>query len=110
MSLTHGFSAKAAFDLKIITGEAINNIIHHAYENRDDKPIFIEALAYPSYLELRFRDVGTKKPIGKSMAQDLSDYREGGLGVYLISKLSDYHFYDQSSEVGTQLVVKKKVG
>ena len=50
------------------------------------------------------------KPVPPGSAQDLSDYRERGLGLYLISELADFHYFDQSFKVGTMLVVKKKVG
>ena len=104
----HGFTAGGAFDLKLISGEAINNIIMHAYQKKEDRPIYIEVLFHPEYAELHFRDLGIQRPIGPDSARDLSDYRERGLGVYLIRKLSDYHFYDQNRKIGTLLVIKKR--
>ncbi|MEQ9366223.1 MAG: ATP-binding protein [Leptospirales bacterium] len=109
LALQNGLSMGAAFDLKIVTGEALANIIKHAYDGKSDKPVFIEILMYQSYLELRFRDLGRQIPITSSHARDLSDYRERGLGVFLISQLSDYHYYDQSRNVGTELVIKKRL-
>ena len=103
------FSPQKCFDLKIITGEALTNIIKHAYDGKEDRPIFIEAAMFPDYVELRFRDLGRQQPIQAQHARDLSDYRERGLGVYIISKLSDFHYYDQSHDVGTELVVKKRL-
>ena len=64
---------------------------------------------YHTYLEIRFRDLGQQIPITARHAHDLSDYRERGLGVFLISKLSDYHYYDQTRKVGTELVIKKRI-
>ena len=95
--------------MKVITGEAMSNIIKHAYGSRYDRPIFIESLAYQSYIELRFRDMGAKRPVGKNLSRDISDYRERGLGLYLIGKLSDYHIFDQSLEIGNQLIIKKRI-
>lgn len=109
LCLQQGFSTRAAFDLKIVAGEALTNIIKHAYAGRTNRPIFLQFLMYPTYLELRFRDLGAQQPITARHASDLSDYRERGLGVYLISKLSDYHYYDQSRRVGTELVIKKRI-
>ena len=71
--------------------------------------MFIEVLMFRNYIEIRFRDLGRQIPITGRHARDLSDYRERGLGVFLISQLSDYHYYDQSRKVGTELVVKKRV-
>ncbi len=105
----HGFSAQAAFDMKIICGEALANIIQHAYGNKFDCPVFVEILVYPKYAEIRFQDLGKQTPIHGGLARDLSDYRESGLGIYLISKLSDYHYFDQNRKSGTLLVVKKRI-
>lgn len=104
-----GLGMSAAFDLKIVAGEALTNIIKHAYQGQSDKPVFIEVLMYPSFLEIRFRDLGRQLPITAGHARDLSDYRERGLGVFLIGELSDYHYYDQSRRIGTELVVKKRL-
>jgi len=108
--LQHGFSRAGAFDLKLVTGEAINNIIEHAYQGKGDKPVFLELLFFPDHAEIRFRDLGIQSAVTRDMMHDLSDYREGGLGLFLIEKLTDYHFFDQSATVGTTLVVKKKIG
>lgn len=108
-ALQHGFSRSGAFDLKLITGEALTNIIEHAYMGRADKPIFIEMLFFKEYAEVRIKDLGRQVPITRDLPRDLSDYRERGLGLYLIAQLSDYHFYDQSQKVGTTLVIKKRL-
>lgn len=109
LALLYGFSRSAALDLKIITGEALVNIIKHAYENDTSKSIFLEIYMYRDYIEFNFQDFGKQIPVTKSQIRDLSDYREKGLGVFLISKLSDYHFFDQSAKTGTTLVVKKRL-
>lgn len=105
----YGFKPAHALDLKIIIGEALSNIIKHAYENRTDQPVFLEILMFNNYIEIRLRDLGKQVPVTANHASDLSDYRERGLGVYIISVLADYHFYDQSEKVGTTLVVKKRL-
>ncbi|MCE9597257.1 MAG: ATP-binding protein [Spirochaetia bacterium] len=108
--LQHGFTRSAAFDLKMVTGEALANIIQHVYNNRADKPIFLEMLFYTEFAEIRFRDLGPQIPIAKNLKKDLTDYRESGLGLFLIEQLTDFHFFDQSAKVGTTLIVKKKLG
>lgn len=105
-----GFSAGGAFDLKIVTGEAVINIIRHAYAGRTDKVIHLQFEAFEKYVEVQYRDYGIQSKIGSGKAMDLSDYREKGLGLYLISNLTDYHFYDQSMNTGTLLVIKKRIG
>jgi len=95
--------------MKIVCGEAVSNIIRHAYDGKTDQPIFLEILLYPDFLEIRFKDMGKQLPINPGESKDLSDYRERGLGLFLISNLSDYHYFEQSQEIGTLLVVKKKI-
>jgi anti-sigma regulatory factor (Ser/Thr protein kinase) len=106
MAVNFGFSSRRAFDLKLITGEALRNIILHAYEGQKNQSIFIEGLLLGNHMEISFRDFGKQLPISSGNAADLSEYRESGIGVYLISRLSDYHYYNQSLEKGTKLTVK----
>ena len=108
LSLQAGLEASAAFEVKLICGEAISNIIKHAYEDKDDESIFLEYYFRPDHVELLLKDLGLQKPIRPEMAADLTDYREKGLGLFLIRELSDYHFFDQTGKVGTTLVIKKK--
>ncbi|MDH5654385.1 MAG: ATP-binding protein [Spirochaetia bacterium] len=108
LALMFGFSRNEAFDLKVVCGEALSNISRHAYENKLNGPIFIEILKYEKYIEMKFRDFGIQKPIVKGLARDLSEYRERGLGLFLISKLTDYHVFDQSFDKGTLLTIKKR--
>lgn len=105
----NGFSKHAAFDWKIIVGEAVSNVIRFAYDGKKNGVILIEVLPYDSFLEVQIRDFGRKNELGNGQAMDLSDFREGGLGLYLIGKLSDFHFFDRSLEKGTRLILKKRI-
>lgn len=107
LCLQHGCSLSVAFDLKLITGEALTNIIKHSYQGQDDGSIFIDMLFYQSFVELRFRDFAPFNLDKKPVAKDLTEYRENGLGLYLITQLSDYHYFDRSN--GTLLVIKKRI-
>lgn len=109
LSQIFGFSRDGAFDVKVACSEAISNIIKHAYENQTDLPIFIEIIKYDKYIEIHFRDFGIQKPIGRGLERDLTEYRERGLGLFLINKLTDYHYFDQSFDKGTLLVIKKRI-
>ena len=106
LCLLHGLSKPLAFDMKLITGEALTNIMKHAYGSRADGSIFIDLLFFRTYLEIRFRDFG-KQSKQKPFGTDVSEYRLSGLGLYLISEIADYHYFDHSN--GTLLVVKKRI-
>ena len=104
-----GLSKRGAYELKLASGEAFNNIIVHAYEGKFGQPIFIEINAYSSYLEVQLTDLGIQKPISSNLARDLGDYRTSGLGLFIINKFTDHHHYDQERPRGTRLTLKKKL-
>lgn len=103
-----GFSAMGAFDVKLIAGEALSNITKHAYRNQGG-PIFIDIIFFKTFIELRFRDYGIRAESPRDMARDLSEYRETGLGLFVIQSLSDYHYFDRNAPSGTLLVMKKRI-
>lgn len=110
LSIVNGIQQKLAFEIKIICNEAVLNIIQHSYNNIPDGWIFFEYLFYDTYIELRFRDFGKKYFNPKKMVmKDLSDIRDKGLGLYLITKLSDYHYFKHDENLGMLLIIKKRV-
>ena len=56
--------------MKIVCGEAVSNIIRHAYDGKTDQPIFLEILLYPDFLEIRFKDMGKQLPINPGESKD----------------------------------------
>ncbi|MFN3604431.1 MAG: ATP-binding protein [Leptonema sp. (in: bacteria)] len=110
ISLAYGIKPNIAFDIKIICSEIVSNIIKHAYQNYKQGWIFFEYLFYTTYVELRFRDFSSRS-LTKNVfiEKDLSEFRESGLGLYVISKLSDYYYFDSNEELGNLFVVKKRI-
>lgn len=110
ISLAYGIRPQTAFDIKLICSEAMSNIIKHSYKNYKYGWIFFEYLFYTTYIEIRFRDF-SKQIFSKKdyVAKDLTEFRESGLGLYLISKICDYHYFDSREELGTLLVMKKRI-
>ncbi len=108
LALDHGFTLYDAVDLKLILGEAISNVIKHAYAGHTDKPIFIDFLFEKEKVQVKIRDYGIKTKPRDLKSSDLSDYRESGIGLFLIKQLTDYYFLDESFEVGNQIVLIKK--
>jgi serine/threonine-protein kinase RsbW len=102
------YSKEVVSDLRILSGEAVSNIIRHSYSNRKNLPILIDIRVFSGYIELQFRDFG--KPINPKdlVKKDLKDYRTNGLGVYLISVLSDFHVFSSDEEKGNMLIIKKR--
>lgn len=108
LCLEHGFSLYDALDLKLVLGEALTNVVRHAYDNHTDKPIYIDLYFDKERVEIRIRDYGRKTEPRDLKSFDLNDYREGGIGLYMIKKLTDYYYLDLSVEVGNQLVLIKR--
>lgn len=104
----NGFSLYDSADIRLIVGEAVQNIIKHAYLEKYDKPIFLDLYFLKEKLEIRIRDYGIKSKLANMKSYDLSDYREDGIGLFLIRQLTDHYFLDQSMEIGNQLVLMKK--
>lgn len=104
----NGFSLYDSADIRLIVGEAVQNIIKHAYLNHYDRPIFIELNFSKDKLEIRLRDYGVKSKLSDLKSFDVSDYREEGIGLFLIQQLTDHYYLDQSMEIGNQLVLMKK--
>jgi serine/threonine-protein kinase RsbW len=104
----NGFSLYDSADIRLIVGEAMQNIIKHSYLEIYNRPIFIELIFDKDKIEIRFRDYGIKTKLADLKSYDMSDYREEGLGLFLIRELTDHYFLDQTLEVGNQLVLMKK--
>ncbi|MGE8722135.1 ATP-binding protein [Leptospira terpstrae] len=108
LCLEHGFSLFDSMDLKLVIGEAIVNVIRHAYSGQTNKPIFLEIQFDKDRVEIKLRDYGKKVEPGELRSFDLSDYREHGIGLFMIKELTDYYFLDQSFEIGNQMVLIKR--
>ncbi len=103
----NGFSLPDAFDLKLIVGEALTNVIKHSYLSRHDRPIYIEVKLFREKMEIRIRDFGVKANLAKMKSADMNDYREDGLGLLLIRSLTNHFYIDQSPEIGNKFILMK---
>lgn len=91
-----GFSYDDIEDLKIATGEAVTNVVHHAYKDGDGE-IMIGCALFENKLEIMVSDYGNsfnfeeiKAKIGPYKEnENVSMMREGGLGIYLMETLMD---------------------
>ncbi len=97
------FSEKKAQDLKLAVNEAVTNIIKHAYAGEANKAIFVYFYLFCDKLEVAIRDYGKKVSAKEIKSRELDDYKDSGLGVYLMKSLVDELAYDFSPSVGTEL-------
>lgn len=83
----------------IVAEEIFTNIIRHAYKKECSEFIYIEIKIINNILIMTFKDRGAKFENIK-IPDSLSDIKEeiGGLGLYLISKLSDSYDYRREGD------------
>lgn len=83
----------------IVAEEIFTNIIKHAYKKESSELIYIEIKVINNILIMTFKDRGTKFENIK-IPRSLSEIKEeiGGLGLYLISRLSDSYDYRREGE------------
>ena len=104
-----GFSFEQANDLKLALNEACANVIEHAYQWQKNKSMYVYFQVYTDALEVVIKDFGKKVEVDNIKSRELNDYRDGGLGVFLIQNLVDEVKYDTSPKVGTELrFIKRK--
>ncbi len=102
-----GFSEEECNALTIAVDEAASNIIRHTYEGNPDQEIVVKFRVLQDRLEVVLRDFGKKVDPKKIRPRNLDDIRPGGLGVHLIKTTMDEVHYDNTLEVGNQLVLAK---
>ncbi len=110
ISLVYNILPEKAFDLKIIASEVLNILIQKRKPYQYDLSIFFEYLFYTTYVEMRFRDFLVRFTKEETISRDLAEFRESGISFYLISSLSDYHFWEELDQKGVLMVIKKRIG
>jgi serine/threonine-protein kinase RsbW len=104
-----GFDEADAHDLALALNEACANAHAHAYLGRTDGRIDLHVEAGSDRVRLTVRDYGIPFDRKAYAPPELTQAREGGYGVYLISKLMDHVEY-KNTGVGTCVVMDKRRG
>ncbi|AKP25749.1 Histidine kinase-like ATPase domain protein [Leptospira interrogans serovar Manilae] len=107
LAFENGFTASDSADLKLAVGECLLNVIKHSYEGKKNLPIFLEISLFDNRIEIRIRDFGNQKNLSEIRGYEPSDYREEGIGLYLVKKLTDHFYLDQSLPEGNRLILTK---
>jgi len=100
------FSIEEIEDVKLAVAEACTNCIQHA---TGGDQIEITCETEKSSLTVHVKDYGVGTQPEEIQSRRVSEPREGGLGVFLIRSLMDEVQYDVHPELGTNLVMRKKV-
>jgi serine/threonine-protein kinase RsbW len=102
-----GFDQNAIFSIELAVGEAIANIVRHAYNNQPGFKIHLSLTIDNEKFNLRITDFGRKFDPVDLPSPNLDTPREGGYGIYLMKKVMDEVTYDTSPPQGTQLELVK---
>ena len=104
----NGFDKTKTNDLELAINEALANVIEHAYGGQKNKVIFIYFIVTYKNIEVIIKDFGKKVNLNEIKSRPLTEYRDGGLGVFLINNMVDEVVYT-SQGGGTELkLVKNK--
>ena len=107
-----GFDNCAVYQVQLAVDEACSNIIEHAYGGESQGVIECTRRIQDGDLTVVLRDYGrpfdpTSVP-EPDVEADLEDRPEGGLGLYLISRIMDEVTFDFDSETGNVLTLVKR--
>lgn len=101
------FSNNSVSEVLLVAEEIFTNIIRHSYKGECNEPIFVTFYVSNSTLYMTFKDKGEKAEelkIPNSLIE--LQGKVGGLGLYLISKLSDSYGYKHSGNWNINFIEK----
>ncbi|HOS96281.1 MAG TPA: SpoIIE family protein phosphatase, partial [Deltaproteobacteria bacterium] len=75
--------------IQIVATEIMTNIVRHAYQDRGDGQVRIEAKASPETIEMNFFDQGIEFDFSKAPLPVFDGSREGGFGLHIIAHTAD---------------------
>ncbi len=101
-----GFSVDEIEDIKVAVSEACTNAIRHSEVNY----FSIEFKLLQNGLCIEIKDQGKGYDIDSIEAVDLSNPKEGGLGIYIIKTLMDEVEIDSGDGKGTIIKMTKYLG
>ncbi|MBI3307148.1 MAG: ATP-binding protein [Candidatus Omnitrophica bacterium] len=101
-----GLYEKGSGEVILAVDEALTNIIRHTYGGKGGK-IDVAVNDFTDRVEIKIKDFGAKFDPSKIPAPELPPKKPGGLGLYLIKKLTDKSEYSFLKEGGNQLLLTK---
>ena len=94
----NGYEEKAISEIILAVDEAATNIIKHAYKYAEDKDIIVKVSFDGSQITVSLKDFGEKFDPSKAQLPNIRESlklkKAGGLGIYLMKKLTDEVIYN----------------
>lgn len=101
-----GFPEEAVWAVELSLGEALANVIRHAYGGRDDQEIRLALTIDAERLVLEIRDTAAPFAREAEPSEPNSPLRTGGYGLQLIDELMDDVLYTSAGNGGLLRMVK----
>ena len=82
-------------DLRLVVEEAFVNIASYAYTEKNEQPVIIELSSTSSEISITFTDTGIAFDPLTDPAEciDTNNHCEGGMGIHIITSLTDQQEY-----------------
>ncbi|MDD3839026.1 MAG: ATP-binding protein [Clostridia bacterium] len=103
-----GFNIEDIEDIKVAIAEACTNAILHGCTECENSFV-IDFKVEPGNIEITVKDKGKGMQVDKLKKPDLSNPKEGGLGVFIIKSLMDEVELKSNEGRGTVLTMRKSV-
>ena len=101
-----GWNESECRAIVLAVGEALANIIRHAYHDRTDGLMEVECREIPDGLEITLLDNGEAPDLSKICAHEVDSDQPGGRGTHIIKEVMDEFSYQASPE-GNRFVATK---
>ena len=101
-----GFSEEESYTINLALGEAMTNIIRHAYDSRHDRSFQLVCVRLPEGIEFLLLDQGRSADPAKFKAKPLGELREGGFGTHIIAQVMDEVAYERQHDTNRLRLVK----
>ncbi|MBE9561052.1 MAG: ATP-binding protein [Proteobacteria bacterium] len=95
-------------DLRLVVEEAFVNIASYAYTEKNEQPVIIELSSTSSEISITFTDTGVAfDPLtDPAECKDTDDHCEGGMGIHIITSLTDHQEYNRVGQSNVFTVTK----
>ena len=98
MAIAEGFDPSAAEEIAVAVGEAMTNVVEHAYRGEPGHGVRLRFLPGPNSLRIEIEHRGEPPrslPSGVDLGVLARQRRRGGLGVHLMRRLMDRVVHEQ---------------
>ncbi len=97
-AIAEGFDPSAADEIAVAVGEAMTNVIEHAYRGEPGHAVRLRFRPAPEALRIEIEHRGAAPenlPAGVDLGRLARERRRGGLGVHLMRRLMDHVVHEE---------------